>query len=395
VTAVRRVCVVTGTRAEYGLLRELLALLDARPDAELQLLVTGAHLAPGHGLTINQIEEDGHVPSARVEMLLDSDSGAGAAKSLALATIGVADALERLQPDLVVVLGDRYELLAVAQVALLLRIPLVHLHGGERSEGQIDEAVRHALTKLSHLHLVAAEQYRRRILQLGEQPDRVHVVGAPGLDQLVREPLLERDELAAALGLDLSSPLLVVTYHPVTLRDAAGDAAVDAVTQALDAVSDTVVVVTGPNADPGGHDHAARLLRWARDRAPRARYATSLGSRLYLSAVKHSAAVVGNSSSGIIEAPALGIPTVNVGPRQDGRLRAASVIDCGESAAAIEAAVRQALTPGFQHAARSTESPYGGPGASARIADRIMVVPLEGLLVKRFRDLPSPAGPAL
>ena len=385
-TGPRRVGVVTATRAEYGLLREVLRGLQRDPRAELQLVVTGTHLSPEFGHTVDAVEADGVPVADRLEMLLSSDTAVGATKSLGIATLGLADTLDRLRPDLLLLLGDRYEMLAAASAALLARVPVAHLHGGERTEGQIDEAVRHAVTKMAHLHLVAAEPYRRRVVQMGEDPDRVHVVGSPGLDQLAAGQLLDRTALEADLDLPLQPPVLLVTHHPVTLRDPSGGDDLRALLTALDHVPEATVVLTGSNADPAGREHAARLRDYAASRS-RAAYRTSLGQERYLSLLAVADAVVGNSSSGLIEAPALSTPTVNVGPRQDGRLRAPSVVDCGETPEEVLAAIQQVLDPAFRHTVRPEDSPYGGPGASRRVVEHLLSLPLEGILHKQFHDL--------
>lgn len=386
----RRICVLTTTRAEYGLLREVIRRLDAEPRAHLQLIATGTHLSPEFGSTVDLIEADGIAIDERLEMLLSSDSAVGATKSLGVATLGLADCFARLGPELLVLLGDRYEILGAASAAMLARIPIAHLHGGERTEGQIDEAVRHAVTKMAHLHLVAAEPYGQRVIQMGEDPRRVHVVGSPGLDQISAVARVDRATLAAQLGVDLRRPLLIVTYHPVTLRDAAEDAALEALLIALDRLPETAVVITGPNADPAGRALASRLRAYASSRSNTA-YETNLGQDRYLSLMAIADAVVGNSSSGLIEAPALAVPTVNIGPRQAGRLRAPSVVDCDETVVEITAALERVLTPGFRSGLQPENSPYGGPGASARIVDLLVSVPLQGLLNKRFHDLPATA----
>lgn len=383
----RSICVVTGTRAEYGLLYWLIKEIQEDPELELQLLATGAHLSPEFGLTYKSIEGDGFLISEKVEMLLSSDSPVGIAKSMGLAMIGSADALQRLKPDLVVLLGDRYEILAVAQAALAARIPIAHLCGGETTEGAIDEAIRHSLTKMAHLHFVSAEPYRRRVIQLGEAPERVFNYGDTGIDNIRRMQLLSRTELEQALRFDLSGPYLLVTYHPVTLQERDPAEAMESLLQALERFPELKVVLTKPNADAGGRAIAELAERYAERRPERVLLSTSLGQLRYLSAMKHCSAVVGNSSSGIVEAPALGKPTVNLGERQSGRLKAASVIDCREESSEIAAALEKALSPRFQQECAGVESLYGGGAASSQIKECLKRVELSGLLVKRFHDL--------
>lgn len=383
----RTVCVVTGSRAEYGLLSPLLKEIAADPRLTLQLAVTGMHLSPEFGLTVKQIEADGFTPDARVDMLLASDTTVGVAKSLGLGVIGFADALDRLRPDLLVILGDRFEILAAAQAAMILRIPIAHIHGGELTEGVVDEAIRHSLTKMSHLHFVAAEPYRQRVIQLGEAPERVWTVGAPGLDSIRLIPRMSRAELSASLGLDLTEPYFLVTYHPVTLN--AANSGIAPLLAALAEFPEHRLLVTGVNADPGNAPIRAAFEALAATHPDRVRTAVSLGQHRYLSALAHADAVIGNSSSGLLEAPSFRTPTVNVGDRQLGRLRAASVIDAAEDAAAVAAAIRRAISADFRAGLADMQSPFGDGHASERMLEIIANHPLEGILVKRFRDIGS------
>lgn len=386
----RRVCVVTAARAEYGLLYWLLRALRDDPAVDLQLVVTGTHLSPAHGLTVRGIESDGFTIAERVSILLQDDSPLGVTKSLGLATLGFADSFARLRPDVLVLLGDRYEMLGAAQAAMIARIPIAHVHGGEATEGLIDEAIRHAITKMSHLHFVAADDFRRRVIQLGEAPDRVWVVGATGLDNIARLPLLGRAALETELGLSLSAPSLLITYHPVTLRDEDPGEAMRDLLEVADAIAGTIIL-TGVNADTGGSAMRREAEQFAAARPGRVLLAESLGALRYLSAMQQVDAVVGNSSSGLLEAPALGTPTVDIGERQQGRLRAPSVIHCAATRHAIAAAIRQALSPAHRAQAERRETPYGTPGAAERIAAVLRVHPLEGLLFKRFYNLPADA----
>jgi UDP-hydrolysing UDP-N-acetyl-D-glucosamine 2-epimerase len=381
----RNVCVFTGARSEYGLLRWTMAELRDHPDVRLQVLVAGAHLSPEYGMTADAITRDGFEIDERVEMLLSSVTSVGVAKSLGLGVIGFADALARLSPDILVVLGDRYEALAVATTAMLLRTPIAHIAGGECTEGAVDESIRHAITKMAHLHFVATEEFRQRVIQLGEAPERVMTVGAPGLDGIARLQPLNRAQLQEELEISLRPPVLAVTYHPVT---ASGDDPADGVApllEALDALDDATVIVTQPNADTASARITDAMRMWVAAHPNRSRLFAALGQRRYLSLLALADAVVGNSSSGLIEAPALGTPTVNIGPRQDGRPRAASVIDCPADAAAITAAVCGALSPGMQRRAARCESPYGYPGAAARIVAVVARADLDGLMRKHFR----------
>jgi UDP-N-acetylglucosamine 2-epimerase (non-hydrolysing)/GDP/UDP-N,N'-diacetylbacillosamine 2-epimerase (hydrolysing) len=385
--APRRICVVTGGRADYGLLRPLMRLIQAEPALELQVAVTGMHLSPAHGLGVAQIERDGLPISARVEMLLSSDTNVGMAKATGLGVIGFADAFARLRPDLVVVLGDRFEILAAVQASLLLSIPVAHLHGGEASEGAVDESIRHAITKMAHLHFVSAQEYYDRVVQMGEDPAHVFNVGAPGLDNIIEAQLPDRSQLERALKVTLRSPLVVMTYHPVTLSPDGGAIGFTALLDALDGLKDVQVIATRPNADAGGRRIGEQLDAWAAAHSDRAHVFTDLGTTAYLGLVRQADAVVGNSSSGIIEVPALGKPTVNIGPRQQGRLRGPSIIDCVEQVEPIRAALTRALSEDFRKLAARSPSPHGAPGkVSPRIVDVLKTVPLAGLTLKRFHS---------
>ena len=381
----RTIGVVTGNRAEYGLLRWTMQEISDDPALDLQLIVTGQHLEPRFGETARFIEEDGFAIDARVPIDLDAGS---AARSMAKALGGIADALERLRPDVLLLLGDRFEIHAAATAAMVARVPIAHIHGGEATEGAIDEAIRHAVTKMAHLHFVSAEAYRRRVIQLGEAPERVFLVGAAGLDNIERLQLLDEKKLEDALGVALGR-FLLVTYHPATLAPAAAAGGAAELLAALDRFPDYSVLFTGTNADPGGAEIRGLIEAYAKAQPGRVILRESLGQLLYLSALKASAAVVGNSSSGILEAPSLGVPTVNLGDRQRGRLRAASVIDCAETKDGIAAAIARALDPRFRAGLDPAATPYGAPGAARRIRDVLRAYPLDGILVKAFYDLPA------
>lgn len=388
--AQRRIAVVTGSRAEYGILHRLIGLLHRDPAIKLQLIVTGTHLSARHGMTLREIEADGFPIAAKVDMELGADDAAGLAEAMGRGLGGFGRAFEALKPDIVVVLGDRYEILAAAEAAMLARLPIAHIHGGEASEGQIDEAIRHALTKMAHYHFVAAEPYRRRVIQMGEDPSRVFNVGAPGLDPLTEEPAedaADLQDILAGLGVPgAGGPLFLVTYHPVTLAGEAGEAAVQLLA-ALDAFPEARIIFTGTNADTAGEEIARLIEAYAVRHAPRTVCVQSLGRRRYGTVLRAADAVIGNSSSGIIEAPAVGTPTVNIGPRQQGRLRAPCVIDCEAEAGAIAAAIREALSEDMQVRAKRCETPYGRGGASQRIYEKLRDLPLENVLMKRFYEL--------
>jgi UDP-hydrolysing UDP-N-acetyl-D-glucosamine 2-epimerase len=381
----RRIAVVTGTRADYGLLRWLMAEIAAQSGSRLQVVVTGMHLSPEFGNTWRAIEDDGFTIDERVEMLLASDSPVGVAKSTGIGTMGLADAFARLSPDIVVLLGDRFEILAAAQAALMMRIPIAHIAGGESTEGAIDDAIRHAITKMSKLHFTAAEPYRDRVIQMGEQPRTVFQVGAIGLDNLERLPLLDRHELSDALGFDLGTePLVVSTFHPETLAGETPDIALAPLFEALAARPDLRIVFTKGNADSGGHEMNRLVDEFVAAHADRTIAFTSLGQLKYLSLLTVSDLVIGNSSSGIVEAPAAGTPTVNIGDRQKGRLRAPSVIDVPGDADSIGAAIDRALSADFRELAAKRVSPFGSPGASAAIAKILADVDLGSVRKKTF-----------
>jgi UDP-N-acetylglucosamine 2-epimerase (non-hydrolysing)/GDP/UDP-N,N'-diacetylbacillosamine 2-epimerase (hydrolysing) len=386
----RRVCVVTGSRAEYGLLFWLLTDLQADPKFDLQLVVTGMHLAPEFGNTVREIENDGFSVARRVEMLLSGGTPIAIAKSVGLGVIGLSDALAQLEPDVVVLLGDRFEIFAAAQAAMIHNIPIAHIAGGDTSEGAVDEAMRHAITKMAHLHFATNAQSAARIRQLGENPDRVFDVGSPGLDHLRRRPLLDRAELEQALGEQLGTRNLLVTFHPVTLLEDCGLSEFDELLAALERLDpSTKLWFTSPNADAGGRAMASKLQAWVAGHRDRARSFASLGSLRYLSLMAKVDAVVGNSSSGLYEAPSLGVPTVDIGDRQLGRLAASSVISC----VAQRDDIRHAIDRAMALDCKGTVSPYGDGRATARIVEVLRSMPERAeLLRKSFHMMGSGRG---
>jgi GDP/UDP-N,N'-diacetylbacillosamine 2-epimerase (hydrolysing) len=383
----RRICVVTGTRAEYGLLRWAMDGIARSERLELQLVVTGMHLSPEFGLTWRDIEADGFRIDQRVEMLLSSDTPVGLAKSTGLGLSGFADAFARLAPDLLLVLGDRFEILAAATAAMFARIPIAHAHGGEATEGLIDESIRHAITKMSHLHFVATEEYRRRVIQLGERPERVFTVGGFGIDNMLRLPLLDRAALAAATGIRFRRRNLLVTFHPVTLDASSAGAQMAELLAALGALEDTTLIFTLPNADTDGRVIIGMINDFVA-RRDNAHAFVSLGQLRYLSCLREVDGVVGNSSSGLTEMPTFRKGTVNIGDRQRGRLCAASVIDCAPDRAAIGQAIERLYSPAFQATLPAVVNPYGMGGASDALLRVLEDVDLAGILKKRFHDLP-------
>ena len=385
----KKICIVTGTRAEYGLLYWISRGIDEHPDLDLSLVVTGMHLAPAFGETWRNIEADGFTIDERVDMLLAGDTPISIAKSTGIGVIGLSTAFERIMPDLVVLLGDRFEILAAATAAMLLNIPIAHIHGGEVTTSTVDESIRHAVTKMAHLHFVSNADSRQRVLQLGELPERVFCVGAPGLDHLALQKLLSREELEKAIGFDLAPPLILVTYHPVTLETRPPENAVQELLDALDFFPEARCLITMANADAGGQRINRVLKEFAATRRDRIHLSTSLGHINYLSALTLSDVVVGNSSSGLIEAPSAGTPTVNIGDRQKGRPRADSVIDCPEEATRIRAAIHRALSQEMQEIASRKINPYGRVGGVSKQIVAEIARQDPGLLrTKPFYDMP-------
>lgn len=385
----RRICFVTGSRADYSHLAPVMAAVHAHPELTMQTVVTGQHLDARFGETWTVLADDGYIIDDKVDLELGTDTPLETARAVGRGVGALAESIDRLRPDVVVVLGDRFEIFAAAQAALLLNIPLAHIHGGEATEAAVDDALRHAITKMARLHFCAAEPYAARVRQMGEIPAHVYPVGAPGLDPISTLNFLSRDELTADLNLDLSGSLFVITYHPVTLKLEEGSSAVGALVEALGHFPDAAMVFTGVNSDPGNRVISEALLALVRNDPTRRTIVASLGQRRYLSAVREADAVIGNSSSGIIEAPALGVPTVNIGDRQKGRLRGDSVIDCSDEAGAISEAIHRALTPAFRKTAKSADSPYGRGGVAEKIVSVLANVDLAQLSTKPFHNIIS------
>jgi len=384
--AAKRIGVVTVSRSDYGHLRPVLEALRRAPDLELLLLVAGMHLASEFGLTVRDIEADGFPISARVEMLGGGDTPEAVAAATGRGVAGFGKAFARLCPDVVVVLGDRFEMLAAAVAALPFALPVAHIHGGEVSEGAMDNQIRHAITKLAHLHFVSAEPHARRIAAMGEEPWRIHTVGAPGLDRLATTEPLPRAGLARELRLPEAGPWLLVTFHPVTLEYRDTAAHIDELLAALEK-TDGFIVITYPNADTAGRLIIERIEEFAGRHPRRCQLAKSLGERLYLSLLRHADLMIGNSSSGLIEAPSFGLPVVNVGARQRGRLRGANVVDVEPSREDVLRGIEAAQVPAFRARAGAAANPYGDGHAAPRIVDVLRSVPIDARLVqKRFSD---------
>jgi GDP/UDP-N,N'-diacetylbacillosamine 2-epimerase (hydrolysing) len=383
----RKICVITGSRAEYGLLRWVMQGIKDDPELRLQVIVTGMHLSPEFGLTYREIENDGFQIDRKVEMLTSSDTPVGIAKSMGKGLIGFADALNELKPDLIVVLGDRFEIFSAVAAALVARIPVAHLHGGELTEGAFDEAIRHSITKMSHLHFVATDEYRRRVIQLGEQPQRVFTVGGLGIDNILRLKLFKREELEAALNFKLGKKNLLITFHPVTLENDAGVKQMGELLKALRKIKKTQLIFTLPNADT----NSRKLIKMVKQfvaQYPNARAYSSLGQLRYLSCIAQVDGVVGNSSSGLAEVPSFRKGTINIGDRQQGRLQATSVINCQATRQSIGIAIRRLYSRDFQARLIQVRNPYGTGGASDKVVKFLKHCSLDGISKKAFYDLP-------
>lgn len=383
----RKICVITGSRAEYGLLSGLMKQIDESEDLKLQVIATNMHLSPEFGLTYKEIEKDGFVIDKRVEMLLSSDTSSATAKSVGLGMIGFADAYEDLRPDLIVVLGDRYEILAAVSAALFFKIPVAHLHGGEITEGAYDDAIRHAITKMSHLHFTSTEEYRKRVIQLGESPDRVFDVGAIGVENIKKGSFLSKEELENSLGFKLGDKSLLVTFHPTTLETCTAREQCDNLLEVLARHPEYRILFTLPNSDTDGRVIIDCIKDFVAKNEDRAIAFKSLGKLRYLSALKYVSAAIGNSSSGILEVPSFGIPTLDIGDRQKGRIAAKSVVHCGTSTEEIEQGFRLIFSETIQSASKLRSNPYEKEGTTDMIVSQLKTYPLENLIQKSFYNL--------
>lgn len=363
----KRIGIMTGTRAEYGLLKSLMQEINKDNDLELYLIVSGMHLSPEFGMTYKEIEEDGFQINAKVEMLLSSDSPAGISKSIGLGVIGFADEFQRADLDMLILLGDRYEALSAAICALVMRIPIAHLHGGELTEGAIDEGIRHSITKMSYLHFTSTEQYRNRVIQLGENPERVFYVGALGVENIKKINLMTKEELERSIRFEIDENTVIVTYHPVTLENNTVEEQFLNLLEVLDRNPKIRMIFTKANADTNGRIVNELIDKYAAQNSERACAFMSLGQKRYLSALKYCRIVIGNSSSGIIEAPSFGKPIINIGDRQKGRICADSVINCGYTQQEIQQAMETALTEEFENKARNCRNPYEKENTAANI----------------------------
>jgi UDP-hydrolysing UDP-N-acetyl-D-glucosamine 2-epimerase len=382
----KKIAIITATRAEYGLLRPLIDLVHNDPELELQLLVTGAHLSPNHGNTWQQIEADGFPITKKVEILLASDTPVAVSKALGLAQLSFAEAFEELTPDIAIILGDRYEMLAIASSALMFNIPIAHLHGGELTYGAIDDSIRHAITKMSSLHFTSTEEYRKRVIQMGEAPESVFNTGAIGLDNIRNLKLYNRQELESAIGTKLKKRNFIITYHPETRNNESITHQMDQLLSALNGYDDdTLLLFTGANADAHGNEINTILKQFVASHPGNALFFDSLGQLRYLSCLKHFDMVIGNSSSGIIEAPSFRIPVVNIGNRQAGRIMAANILNCENIKEEITKAIKTGLSDSFQKSIEDLKSPYGEGNAAPQILGIIKNYNIQG--IKKFYDL--------
>ena len=385
----RKVCIFTSTRAEWGLLRGVAEQIRQSGCLQLQLLVSGGHLSEKFGMTVREIEADGFVADEKVHILKYDDTPSGICKTMGLAISGYGEALDRLKPDVLVLLGDRYETFCAAAAAQVHRIPVAHIHGGETTEGAVDEAFRHSITKMAHLHFPSCEEYRRRIIQLGENPERVFNVGALGIENIRKIELMSREELESSVGFSLEKPFFLVTFHPVTLENDTAGQQFGELLAALEQFPEHKIIFTKANADTDGQVINAMIEGYAATRLDRCLSVDSLGLRRYLSAMKLCDAVVGNSSSGILETPVFGIPTVNIGDRQKGRLRAESIINCLPDCVSIVSAIQKALNPQFRAGLENLKQPCEKEGTAGRIVEQLLEVDLSRLIKKTFYDLPG------
>ena len=382
----RKICVVTGTRAEYGLLYWLMKEIDADDALELQIIATGMHLSPEFGSTYQQIERDGFFLNKKVDISLTSDTELAISKSMGLGMIGFADAFNELQPDLIVVLGDRFEIFSAVSAAMIAKKPLAHLHGGEITEGAFDESIRHSITKMSHLHFAATNEYRDRIIQLGEQPNRVFNVGGLGIDNINKLKLLSKSDFENAIDFKLGEKNILVTFHPVTLENFTAKLQFQELLNSIEELKNTRIIFTKANSDTDGRVINSMIDTYVSVNDNSVAF-TSMGQLNYLSALQFVDAVVGNSSSGLLEAPSFNIATIDIGDRQKGRIKADSVISCSPTQESISSAFYKSYSEDFQNIVDNTKNPYGNGGASKIVVDIIKDFDLNGILKKTFYDL--------
>lgn len=382
----KKVCVVTGTRAEYGLLYWLLKKIKKDAEFDLQIIATGMHLSPEFGLTYKQIEEDNFIINEKVEMLLSSDTSSSVTKSVGLGVISFADAFKRLEPDLLIILGDRFEIFAAAQAAMIMRIPIAHIHGGELTEGLIDDPIRHSITKMSHIHFTANNEYKNRVIQMGEQPNRVFNVGTLGIEGIKNSILLSKEELSKSLEFNLNKYFLI-TLHPTTLESGTAKKQAETLLDTLDKYPDYQLIFTKTNADTDGRIINNLFEKYVNMNPSRCKIYDSLGQIRYLSAIKYCEMVIGNSSSGLLEVPYFRKPTIDLGIRQSGRLKAKSVIECDFNSEKINAAIKKGFSSEFQQKIKTSPLLYGEGETSTDILKILKKIDFSNLLVKKFYDL--------
>ena len=383
----RKICIITGTRAEYGLLYWVMKALQKEDSFDLSICVTGMHLSPEFGLTYRRILEDGFSINEKVETLLSSDTSVGISKSIGLGVISFSEVFQRLQPDLILVLGDRYEIFAACTAAMISRIPIAHCHGGEATEGLIDEAIRHSITKMSQIHFTSTEEYRNRVIQLGEQPKNVHNVGALGIENINKLELLNQDEFEESINFKLKKINFLVTFHPVTLDTLSAEVQFQKLLTALDKFEEVGIIFTKPNSDTDGRIIIDMIDNYVKINEEKSVAFTSLGQLRYLSAIKYVDVVIGNSSSGLIEVPSFKKATVNIGDRQQGRVKADSVIDCNTEVYDIETSIKQAISVEFREILKKVTNPYGTKNPSYDILNVLKETDLSDIVKKQFHNL--------
>ena len=382
----RKICVVTGSRADYGLLSGVMSAVSDSNDFHLQVIASCMHLSEDFGFTYKEIESDGFVIDEKVDMLVPGDDAISVSKSVGNGVIAFAEAYVRLNPDLVVILGDRFEALAAAQTAMIANLPIAHIHGGEITEGAIDESIRHSITKMSNLHFASTAQYAQRVIQMGELPSRVFISGAPGIDNITKMDMISRQECEKMLDFRLSETNILITYHPLTITNSASNG-IDNLLSAMELLSDAVFIITYTNADAGGRDIIEKLKLFSDANPDRVLFIESLGYERYLKTLQHIDCVVGNSSSGLIEVPSFNIPTVNIGDRQKGRIRGSTVIDCDESVDSIVRSVRLALSDSFKAAWSEEVNPYGEGNAAQIILEALRNIDFTQVVRKPFHHV--------
>ena len=386
----RKVCFFTSTRADFGIMSRLMRRIDESSECELQIIATNMHLSPEYGLTYREIESEGFHISKKVEMMLSSDTSNGIVKSMGVALLGFADALGDLRPDIAVILGDRYEMLAAAEACLIYKLPIAHIGGGDITEGAFDDSIRHCITKMSHLHFASNDEARMRIIQMGENPSMVFNYGGLGNDNIMNEPTLQKNELEKSLDFKLNKDFLLVTFHPATLEDNTAEKQSEDLLKALEScLSDFKIIFTMPNSDADSRIIAEQIKAFVQKHPEDSMAVVSLGKKRYYSALKYCAAVIGNSSSGIYEAPSFHVPTLNIGDRQKGRLRGESVVDVEATLQGIKRGLKKVLSKEFQTFVKTTQSPFEKPGTLENMFEVIAHYPLEKLLEKNFYNIPQ------